>query len=80
MMKRAKGQRNWVAKKTFAFGKVFDSKAEARYYKLLLADPNVQKVETQPVFEIIADYQVICRCCEGSGRQKSDKTARLIKY
>ncbi|OLN21199.1 hypothetical protein BTO30_16245 [Domibacillus antri] len=71
--------RNWNAKKTFAFGKVFDSKAEAEYYKLLLADPAVEKVEVQPVYEIIPAYIVTCRRCEGTGRQISTKTKREIK-
>ncbi|OES45254.1 DUF1064 domain-containing protein [Domibacillus iocasae] len=72
------GARNWNAKKTFAFGKVFDSKAEAEYYKLLIADPNIENVEVQPVFDIIPAYSVICRRCEGSGRQISIKTKREI--
>ncbi|OXS77931.1 DUF1064 domain-containing protein [Domibacillus enclensis] len=77
-MRKARSQRNWNAKKTFAFGKVFDSKAEADYYKLLLADPNVEKVDVQPAFDIIPAYTVTCRRCEGSGRRISEKTKRAI--
>ncbi|OAH53105.1 hypothetical protein AWH48_12170 [Domibacillus aminovorans] len=70
--------RNWNAKKTYVYGILFDSKAEADYYKLLLADPGVEKVEVQPVFEVIPSYQVTCYRCNGSGKQKSLKTGKAI--
>ncbi|WP_082091552.1 DUF1064 domain-containing protein [Domibacillus tundrae] len=77
-MGRSKTPRNWNAKKTFAYGIQFDSRSEADYYMKLLADPAVGKVDVQPVFEIIPAYSVICRRCEGSGRQISTKTKREI--
>ncbi|OAH53872.1 hypothetical protein AWH48_11420 [Domibacillus aminovorans] len=70
--------RNWNAKKTFVYGILFDSKAEADYYKLLLADPDVEKVEVQPVFEIIPTYPVTCYRCNGSGKRTSPKTGKPI--
>ncbi len=70
--------RNWNAKKTVVYGILFDSKAEADYYKLLLADPAVEKVEVQPVFDVIPSYQVTCYRCNGSGKQTSPKTERPI--
>ncbi|OES46021.1 hypothetical protein BA724_16785 [Domibacillus iocasae] len=78
-MKRSKTPRNWNAKKTFAYGIQFDSRSEADYYIKLLADPAVEKVEVQPVFDIIPAYSVICRRCEEAGRQQNEKTKRLIK-
>ncbi|OKL37016.1 DUF1064 domain-containing protein [Domibacillus mangrovi] len=70
--------RNWNAKKTFVDGILFDSKAEADYYMLLLADPDIEKVEVQPVFEVIPSYQVTCYRCIGSGKQESLKTWKPI--
>ncbi|OAH59268.1 MULTISPECIES: DUF1064 domain-containing protein [Bacillaceae] len=70
--------RNWNAKKTFVYGILFDSKAEADFYMRLLADPDVEKVEVQPMFEIIPIYRVICRRCNGSGRLPSSKKGRAI--
>ncbi|OAH59217.1 hypothetical protein AWH48_15850 [Domibacillus aminovorans] len=64
---------NWNAKKTFVYGILFDSKAEADYYKLLLADPAVEKVEVQPVFDVISSSRVTCYRCNGSGRRTSLK-------
>lgn len=79
MMKRSKTPRNWNAKKTFACGIQFDSRSETDYYMKLLAHPSVEKVEVQPVFDIIPVYSVICRRCEGAGRQQSKKTKRNCK-
>jgi hypothetical protein len=70
--------RNWNAKKTFVYGILFDSKAEADYYMLLLADPAVEKVEVQPVFDVIPSYTVTCHRCNGSGKRTSPKTGRAI--
>ncbi|MGG3452243.1 DUF1064 domain-containing protein [Domibacillus aminovorans] len=69
---------NWNAKKTFVYGILFDSKAEVNYYLLLLADPDVEKVEVQPVFEIIPTYAVTCYGCNGSGKRTSPRTGRPI--
>ncbi|WP_203363059.1 DUF1064 domain-containing protein [Bacillus sp. REN10] len=71
--------RRWVAKKTRWNGRIYDSKAEAEYHKLLLADPDVQKIEVQPEFEIIPSYQVTCYRCEGTGKEKSLKTGRPVQ-
>lgn len=70
--------RNWNAKKTFVYGILFDSKAEADYYMLLLTDPDVEKVEVQPVFDVILSYTVTCYRCNGSGKRTSLKTGRAI--
>ncbi|MGG3450220.1 DUF1064 domain-containing protein [Domibacillus aminovorans] len=70
--------RNWNAKKTYVYGILFDSKAEADYYMRLLADPSVEKVEVQPVFEVIPSYPVTCYRCNGSGKRTSPKTERPI--
>ncbi|OKL36977.1 DUF1064 domain-containing protein [Domibacillus mangrovi] len=72
--------RNWNAKKTFVNGILFDSKFEADYYMRLLADPDVEKVEVQPVFDVIPAYTVMYYRCNGSGKQPSLKTEKLINY
>jgi len=71
--------RKWRAKKTVWNGRVYDSKAEADYHKLLSIDPAVQSVQVQPEFEVIPAYIVTCYRCEGTGRSISPKTGRAIQ-
>ncbi|WP_281247250.1 DUF1064 domain-containing protein [Domibacillus mangrovi] len=69
--------RNWNVKKIYVYGVLYDSKSEAGYYMRLLADQTVEKVEVQPVFEVIPSYPVKCYRCNGSGKQTSPKTGGL---
>ncbi len=60
-------------------GILFDSQTEAAYYKHLLQDKAVLKIELQPVFQIIEPYKVVCRRCEGSGKKLNIRTGNLNK-
>ncbi|OAH57758.1 hypothetical protein AWH48_01695 [Domibacillus aminovorans] len=51
----------------------FNSKAEADYYLILLADTDIEKVEVQPVFEVIPSYPVTCYRCNGLGKGQAQK-------
>lgn len=67
-----------IASKKAKIGKLtFDSQTEARYYKRLLADPEVKHIELQPVYQIIEPFEVECKRCKGCGMLMNQKTGRF---
>lgn len=79
MLSRHKKQRGKpkIASKKVKIGEVtFDSQTEARFYKKLLADPEVKHIELQPVYQIIEQFEVECKRCKGCGMLMNQKTGR----
>jgi hypothetical protein len=54
----------------------FDSQTEALYYKHLLRDKSVGRIELQPKYTIIDPYEVECKKCQGRGRMLNQRTKR----
>lgn len=76
---KRKGRPSIVSKKAKFKGITFDSGTEARYYKVLLNDPNVKHIELQPVYRIIEPFEVECKRCRGVGKLVNETTGRLNK-
>ena len=77
--KKRKGRPKITSKKTKIGEIPFDSQTEARYYKKLLANPEVKHIELQPVYRIIEPFEVECKRCRGVGKLVNENTGRLNK-
>ena len=77
--KKRKGRPKITSKKTKIGEIPFDSQTEARYYKKLLANPEVKHIELQPVYQIIEPFEVECKRCRGVGKLVNETTGRLNK-
>lgn len=73
-----KGTKLIRSKKTIVDGHEFDSQAEAIFYKKLLEDEKVDKIELQPKFILLNKFTVPCWKCRGTGKMASSKTNKNI--
>lgn len=74
--KKQKGKPKIASRKAKVGDVTFDSQTEARYYKKLLADPEVKYIELQPIYQIIEPFEVECKRCKVYGMLKNHKTGR----
>lgn len=80
LRKKLKRKRNkYGAQKTMFRGILFDSKAEADYYKYLLADKMVKDIQLQPEYTIIEPFKIKCSKCDGNGQFLNGRTNRFNK-
>lgn len=77
--KKRKGRPKIASKKTQIGEVTFDSQTEARFYKKLIADPEVKHIELQPVYQIIEPFEVECKRCRGFGKLVNENTGRFNK-
>ena len=78
-MKRAKAKNPRRAIPTEYKGILFDSQTEAEYFKHLEKDKTVLAIETQPKYQIIQPYKVVCRRCNGTGKKLNIATSNYNK-
>lgn len=57
-------------------GILFDSITECNFYKHLLRDKSIGRIELQPKYTIIDPYEVVCKKCQGRARILNHRTKR----
>lgn len=78
-MPRRKGKKLIQSKKVSYAGYEFDSITEAEYYKHLLQQDDIDRIEVHPQYVLLEAFNVPCSACFGTGKVKSAKTGNDVQ-